>query len=155
MAEKYDYRDVIIDPADPRVEIGKEYYFSDVPGEVISKALKDDYARKLIGINKKIGNPLPFMLENNDWAWACLIRKKDDEKRYVPFDLSKPEVREVLRGKWIRRKTLAEDGVYKELKITDFTCVNGIWSTRNLEEVELLLDWTFLDGTPCGEAVPV
>lgn len=155
MAEKYDYRDVIIDPADPRVEIGKEYFFSDVPGEVISKALKDDYARKLIGISKKNGNPLPFMLENNDWAWICLIRKKDVEKRYVPFDLSKPEVRDRLRGQWIRLKTLTEDGVYEERMITDFTCVNGFWSTRSLDATDLLLGWTFLDDTPCGEAVPV
>ncbi len=155
MAEKYDYRDVIIDPDDPRLEIGAEYYFADVPGEVISKALKDDYTRKLINISKKNCNTLPFMLEYNDWAWACLIRKKEPEKKYVPFDLSKPEVRESLRGKWIRRKALAEDGVYEERMITDFTCVNGIWSTRNLEKDELLRDWTFLDDTPCGEAVPV
>lgn len=31
MAERYTYRDVIIDPDDPRVEIGAEYYFSDFP----------------------------------------------------------------------------------------------------------------------------
>ena len=27
MSDKYTYADVIIDPDDPRVELGKEYYF--------------------------------------------------------------------------------------------------------------------------------
>ena len=162
MADKqlYSYADVIIDPADPRVEIGKEYYFSDVPGDVISKALKDDYARKLIGISKKIGNPLPFMLENNDWAWACLIRKK--EQKYVPFDLSKPEVRDRLRGKWIRRKPYTSNPNYcREVPIDCFEQVDegaeGIdsiyWTANGINSHELFEDWTFLDGTPCGEEV--
>lgn len=150
--DKYSYKDVIIDPADPRVEIGKEYYFSDVPGEVISKALKDDYARKLIGISKKNGNPLPFMLENNDWAWACLIRKKETEKKYVPFKLSDRDALFKLMGCWLIDK---DHG--------DYYCITAIYpfdervyipDYGDVSPEELLENFTFMfDGTPCGEEV--
>lgn len=104
MAEKYDYRDVIIDPADPRVEIGKEYYRSDNPYKVLKYANNSDAE---FGILEGINNDrieVPFIIkEKRDLysisPWVCLIRKKEPGKSYVPFDLSKPEVRESLRGK--------------------------------------------------------
>ena len=37
---EYTYKDVIIDPEDPRVEIGKEYYFGDFPKEALEYANK-------------------------------------------------------------------------------------------------------------------
>ena len=32
---KYDCKDIIIDPDDPRLEIGKEYYFGDNVGQLL------------------------------------------------------------------------------------------------------------------------
>ena len=156
MADKqlYSYADVIIDPADPRVEIGAEYYFASYPRECLHRAIEGNFLAKYVHAYTE-GAYDSFLM---NWAGAmisaaCLIRKEEPKKKYVPFDLSKPEVRDGLRGKWIRLKTLTEDGVYEERMITDFTSVNGIWSTRSLDEAELLRDWTFLDGSPCGQAV--
>lgn len=41
MSERYSYKDVIIDPEDPRVEVGAEYYFEDMPKSVISNAQEE------------------------------------------------------------------------------------------------------------------
>lgn len=80
--DKYSYNDVIIDPNDPRVEIGKDYYFADYPFEVIGKAQRDEKAKKLVCVNnQEYFRCLPFYIENSVFACACLIRKK--ESSYV------------------------------------------------------------------------
>lgn len=107
MAE-YSYKDVIIDPDDPRVEIGAEYYRADYPKKVVRRANDDshDALGTLVGIDA-ISPETPFIIANAGYgslSWACLIRKKETKKKYAPFDLSKPEVRDKLREKWIKAK---------------------------------------------------
>lgn len=78
MAE-YTYKDVIIDPCDPRVEIGMKYYRADFPKRVLSIANNDeDYFGTLESIDTE-SPETPFVVKTGSAysAWACLIRKKE------------------------------------------------------------------------------
>ena len=149
MAE-YTYKDVIIDPEDPRVEIGKEYYFACTIASLIAFANGDCSARVLESIQN--GSNYPFT--NGIGNYMCIIRKK--EPKYVPFDLSDSEVRKSLRGKWIKNK----DNHF-EICITDFshqghvgnTIRADIYRANDMEADELLNYWMFDDGSPCGKLV--
>lgn len=78
MAE-YTYKDVIIDPKDPRVEFGAEYYRADFPKWVVDIANNDrNYFGVLESIDTK--NPqTPFVVKTGSDcnSWACIIRKKE------------------------------------------------------------------------------
>lgn len=168
MAE-YTYKDVIIDPDDPRIEIGKEYYFGESPKEALEYANKNGRGALLEDID--LVSNFPFLMENFDESAPCLIRKKIPEKKYVPFDLDKPEVRKNLMGKTIvHNYGLDGDGEFREMMIIGFEnkgdedaddySSNGdtkgtiAWTaTSAFHADELLKECTFIDGSPCGEEV--
>ena len=138
MAE-YTYKDVIIDPEDPRIEIGAEYYFGDTPNKVLSAANCGIQFGTLRDVKKDESSP--FWIENRVISWAVLIRKKEPEKRYVSFDLSKPEVRDKLRGKWIKN-------MGDESQISGFHKINNeFWAaciTSGFITDEMLMkNWVF------------
>ena len=145
---EYTYKDVIIDPEDPRVEIGAEYYFADNPRTVLS--LQEDHKaipRKLAKVAPN--DSFPFFAESG-CAWTCIIRKKEPEKKYVPFDLSKEEDRARLRGAWIRRKDYPGD----EYQIVGISITNNLIffdDSAQLVTDVLLERCEFVDGSPCGK----
>ena len=146
---EYTYKDVIIDPDDPRAEIGKEYYFGDSPKEALEYANNNGRGALLEDID--LVSNFPFLMENFDESAPCLIRKKEPEKKYVPFDLSNKEDRARLRGAWIRPKDtpLLECQIYA---IESDRIV--VWAGDGyLLPKELLDYWTFEDSTPCGKLV--
>ena len=156
MADKYTYDDVIIDPDDPRVEIGAEYYFGENAGSVISQAKEDsDYHKgTLTAVNN---SNFPF-LDDEDSRYPCIIRKKESKKRYVPFDFDDPEVRKALMGKTIKADNRPFSRQYVEFTISCFELVDegaegvgGYWMVNGIKEDELFHDWTFLDGSICGK----
>ena len=157
---EYTYKDVIIDPEDPRVEIGKEYYFGDFPKEVLEYANKNGRGALLEDID--LASNFPFLMENFDESAPCIIRKKEPEKKYVPFDLSDPEVRKGLRGKVITAKDTTFSR-YIEAVIGCFelrdTKVDGVdcqcWFMNGISAEELMNDWKFEDGSPVGKLVEV
>ena len=113
MEEKYTYSDVIIDPNDPRLEVGKEYYYSDFPGLVLGYA--NDNGR--MGTLKKVNvdSEIPFIIRPDDKLgcsnWTCLIRKK--EKPYAERQAKWIADNDVKRGDkvWIVREADShEDG---------------------------------------------
>ena len=151
MAE-YTYKDVIIDPEDPRVEIGKEYYFANHVKSVLSFANIDvGYSLSTLSvIEAKSDYPFVDSLGNMN---AFIIRKKEPKKKYVPFDLTKEEDRNFLKGRWIKT-----DG--DEEKITGFERDDdGVWhikiSADYLLSEDMLNLWKFDDGLPCGKLVEV
>lgn len=78
MAE-YTYKDVIIDPEDPRVEIGMKYYRADFPKRVLNIANNDeDYFGTLESVDTE-SLEVPFVVKTGSAysSWACLIRKKE------------------------------------------------------------------------------
>ena len=152
MAE-YTYKDVIIDPNDPRVEVGKgkEYYFGCLPRDVLEEANTNS---SLIGELKEIRkeNNFPFVFMGFSDGRSCIIRKKEPEKKYVPFDLSKEEDREKLRGAWVRHKNSGREyaitGLYLD-ETPPYVEVND----NGYEPEYLLEEYEFIDGTPCGKLV--
>lgn len=152
MSDKYTYADVIIDPDDPRVEIGKEYYFGENAGSVISQAKEDsDYHKGTLTAANKDWN-VPF-LDDEDCRYPCIIRKKEPKEHYVPFNLSNEEDRARLRGAWVRHKKNPErenliTGIGDET--VDFAVYFGDVAIRT--DV-LLENFEFVDGSPCGKLV--
>lgn len=142
MAE-YTYKDVIIDPQDPRIEIGKEYYFGDNPGEVLKWANGDGVAKAIDRINR---DNFPFC--HDGIRFPCIIRKKEPRKRYEPFDLTKEEDRARLRGVWVRIK----DCPNFEYQIVSMNTENVFFGNKVAVSMHaLLLSYEFADGTPCGK----
>ena len=147
---EYTYADVIIDPTDPRVKIGQRYYFGDTPKEALDCARANGEGVLLEDIDTDL--PKPFATCDYEDAYPCLIRKKEPEKKYVPFDLSDPGVRKSLRGKWIK------DGAGEEACITGFKCddeEDWIAEIPNgyIAATALASCWMFDDNSPCGKLV--
>lgn len=157
MSGKYTYADVIIDPEDPRVEVGEEYYWADLAYDVLKVANKDGGT----GILEKIlhDRDLPFVIKTG-CDCACIIRKKEPVKKWVPFDFDDPEVRKTLMGKTIKANNRPFSRQYVEFTISCFELVDkgaeGVgshWEVNGIKEDELFHDWTFLDGSKCGKLV--
>ena len=150
MAE-YTYKDVIIDPDDPRVEIGKEYYFGDTPAQVLDSASAECGLYRLMDINPRAGYPFEFDTDLSCSSYPCIIRKKEPEKKYVPFDLSNEEDRVKLRGAWVKAKADPD----KQQNVCGM-CSRYVYLTCQAEGYdaeEFLEKFTFLDGSPCGKLV--
>lgn len=74
---RYTYEDVIINPKDPRVEIGKEYCFGDIPEHLINNANSDNnFWARLEKVSVSEG--FNFKKEGGGGGWhSCIIRKKE------------------------------------------------------------------------------
>lgn len=230
MAE-YTYKDVIIDPEDPRVETGKEYYFGDNVGKLLWGVRTGWKTEVLHNVFKDAGIYEPFY--NGRANFSCIIRKKEqsyeerqaewirennlkagdkvrilkqfnvgergvpfgfndamlsligdicevfeiadnrirvyDKHRvtywvwpyfclekvvpeYIPFDLSKEEDRDALRGKWVKSK---DPDYFYEYQITKFDQADHEifinFEDGRTSGDELLKDFVFLDGSPVGK----
>ena len=147
---EYTYADVIIDPEDPRVEIGKEYWGSDTAMAAIGSANNKRIGFVLLDVTQD--DPKPFILSHagsDVFRAACLIRKKEPEKKWVPFDLSKEEDRAKLRGAWIRMKGYPQI----EQLITSMNAEYAFIDARDdgFSAAELLHSYELIDGSPCGK----
>lgn len=146
MAE-YTYKDVIIDPDDPRVEVGKEYFFGDGPSHLLWGVRTGWEAGTLVKVCKDAPSEDPFY--NGAARFQCIIRKKEPEKRYVPFDMSKEEDRNCLKGKWLKRTdTGDEDLIISFSEDSTFIAPDQYWDAE-----KLLALYVFEDGSPCGKLV--
>lgn len=74
MAE-YTYADVIIDPEDPRVEIGAEYYYCDTPSTCLERANRKDVAH--LAVLEKVYPDAIGHFFIDDAHSICIIRKKE------------------------------------------------------------------------------
>ncbi len=139
---KYTYADVIIDPNDKRLEgaIGKRVYLDSSALDVLRQANEKGIPDILTAIHKD--EALPYQGVN--YCHPFVIIKKKPEVKYVPFDLSKVEDRDFLRGKWIRHKMTGD-----EYQITSLSKNLAIGTTGK----ELLKYYTFIDCSPVGKKV--
>ena len=87
--DKYDFLDLIFDGTsdEARNALGKEVYFGLFPIETVDFANNNIQQRK--GVLKKIDldSLLPFKIENGD-SYACIIVKKEEPKRYIPYQIT-------------------------------------------------------------------
>lgn len=179
MAE-YTYDNILINPTKEGIEslIGKEVYCHENPYLCLKNANKKstDFLGVLMKIHKDSNNP--FCVKQNDgvYKYPCIIEKKEEPKpKYVPFE-SKWEFIEsymdnrsnheyldhqisCLGGIWLKDKD-REGAYFMVTEIWDSGIVIGDKSVTIGETVvfhditaweELLKNYTFLWGTPCGK----
>lgn len=170
MAE-YTYDNILIDPSKEGIErlIGKEVYCHENPYLCLKNANKKstDFLGVLMKIHKDSNNP--FRVKQNDgiYKYPCIIEKKEELKpQYVPFESPQefisayikaykeamPDTESTLYcfGMWLKCK---DDNWIDQIVSINNVCVHF----GNKEYVtywdELLENFTFLDGTPCGKEV--
>ena len=161
---KYTYEDIIMDPNDPRLEgaIGKQCYLSDCPKNALDYARNNSTVDRLKSINKE--SACPFVGEHKV-NWALIIIKKEEPKKYVPFESIEEfverytEVKEGTEfgtfednllqcGMWIKSKD--DDDLSQVTVIREYGICIDTMSTFVLWK-NLLDDFEFIDGTPCGK----
>ena len=164
---EYTYEDIIMDPEDPRLEgaIGKVCYFSDYPKNALYYARNNSTVDRLKSINKE--SACPFVDEHKA-SWAVAIIKKEEPKpkpKYVPFE----NVTEFLDAYRNAPGCLNEEDYFlsnhgiwlMDCENGDYFLVTEIWGDgvvlgSNQETTrwdDLLEDFIFLDGSPCGKEV--
>ena len=180
MAE-YTYADIIMDPNDPRLEdaIGKECWLSDYPKEVLDYARNNLKEFRLKSIEKE--ENFPFVDNNHEDNWALIIIKKEEPKKYVPFetldefiesykkaeeriDCSNIEGYIASCGMWL--KDTERDVYCLVTEIWNYGVVVGdsnMNTTKDGDEYftfngvtewkKLFMEYTFMDGSPCGKEV--
>ena len=182
MAE-YTYEDIIMDPEDPRLEgaIGKECYFSDYPKKLLDSARNNSsgYLDCLTNIIKE--GVCPFVDKKGYGRTLIIIKKEEPKPKYVPFK-NITEFLDAYRsapgclneeayflsnhGIWLKDKDRKgayfmvteiwnEGVVVSDIKMKTTKEGNDEYYTTNesTEWKELLRDYTFLDGSPCGKEV--
>lgn len=180
MAE-YTRKDIIMDPNDPRLEgaIGKKVYFSSDINLILHRANNDESEKTLTQVEDVDSEPFTVTNIYGDEIDAdFIIIKKEPKLEYVPFESIEEFLtayfKSVANSECIQ-KTISSTGIW--LKHNDaFLLVVEIWNrgvvigdinmqTTEIEEdeyltvhgvtnwKELLEDYTFLDGSPCGKEV--
>lgn len=167
---EYTYKDIIIDPTSEEARncIGKMVYYADNPTTCLSNANNeyDNFCGTLIEIDTTAG--CPFVLESGVIRWACIIHKKEEPKpEFVPFkcaveflDAYEDANYSVTNGT-IENRLLNYGGIWliHTVNFASYMMVTEVWDdglnlgtdTEVVSWEELLRDYTFLDGTPCGK----
>lgn len=168
--QEYTWDDIIINPTLEEAKncIGMIVYYADSPSLCLKYANNNnvDYAAILTDVIS--GNDKPFYFgEYSERAYGCIIPKKEEELKYVPFESadeflnayenSKYNVINVTTGKqliscggiWLKSKCEA-------IWITQCINISNQGVTLGLARKfrvwrELLDGYRFLDGTPCGK----
>lgn len=167
---EYTYKDIIIDPTSEEAKncIGKEVYFSDKPSVCLSYAKNNDkdFHELLMGIDEVDG--CPFVIGKQGMRWACIILKKEEPKpEFVPFDSADEFIdaydsaNYAVRCGTMQNRLLNYGGIWliNTVNFASYMMVTEVWDDGLIlgsdPEVvsweELLRDYTFLDGAPCGK----
>ena len=174
MAE-YTYADIIMDPNDPRLEgaIGKECYFNDSPKMILEHANNNSpnnfFSLKEINEN----NEYPFTDGKYEDVWTLIIIKKEEPKKYVPFEtldefiesykkseerITYSNTRDYIAscGMWIRCKKGFDSNSEPFLSAVSEIYEDCVAIGRYQDPMTFkgLLEYCeFLNGTPCGKEV--
>ena len=168
MAE-YTYEDIIMDPKDPRLDgaIGKECYFNDSPKMILEHANNNSpnnfFSLKEINEN----NEYPFTDGKYEDVWTFIIIKKEEPKKYVPFETLDEFIESYKKAEERIDYSNAEDyiascGMWLRFNNDDVICaVTEIWADgvflghdhMKIKWEELFNFYTFMDDTPCGKEV--
>lgn len=148
---EYNYKDVIIDPKDSRVEIGAEYWFGMTPKDCIGKANSGKMTGRLAFMADE---DKPFGCHTgsaHSLSFPCIICKKEPKKKLVPFDLLNEEDRAKLRGAWVRSRDVPNNAY----QITRMNAKYVFLGNRtDCISPDTLKDvYEFIDGSPCGQEV--
>lgn len=178
--EEYTYDNVIINPTQEDVEslIGKEVYFEAKPFLCL-KAANEKLASNLgilVEVYKDSINPFCVKGKSGSYKYPCIIEKKEEPKpEFIPFESADEFLDEYDEATYsvssgtLENKLLNYGGVWLKSKKDDSLCMvagicdNGLVicdKERTISDpieynvkmswAEILADFVFLDGTPCG-----
>lgn len=179
---EYTRKDIIMDPNDPRLEgaIGKKVYSSSDINLLLHRANNDEHEMILTQVEDVDSEPFTVtdMNEHDFDADFIIIKNEEPKSHYEPFasieEFLTDYFKSVANSEYIQ-KTISSTGIW--LKHNDaFLLVIEIWDrgvvigdinmqTTEIDEdeyltvhgvtkwKELLEDYTFLDGSPCGKEV--
>ena len=164
MAE-YTYKDIIIDPTSEEAKnaIGKKCYMYDSPTMLLKMANSDDGARTLESIDE---SDYPFNDKEFGSEWTCIIVKKEEPKpKHVQFQDGREFFNSYLSVESRLEKEdyfLSNHGIWlMDCENGDYFLVTEIWgdgvvlgsNQTTTHWDDLLEDFIFLDGSPCGRFV--
>ena len=161
MAE-YTYKDIIIDPTSEEAKnaVGKICYFSNSPRNILS----DIYCKSAVeGILTNMDDG--YFEVDNEGYWDCIILKKEEPKKYVPFENGQEFFNSYLSVESRLEKEdyfLSNHGIWlMDCENGDYFLVTEIWgdgvvlgsNQTTTHWDDLLEDFIFLDGSHCGKEV--
>ena len=172
MAE-YTYKDIIIDPTSEEAKnaVGKEVYFADTPASCLNAAKNNNKAYLGYLKNLDLGDEeQPFYVNefvvSAPSSWTCIIvKKKEPKPKYVQFQDGREFFNSYLS---VESRLEKEDYFLSNHGIWLMDCENGyyflvteIWgdgvvlgsNQTTTHSHDLLEDFIFLDGSPCGKEV--
>ena len=157
---EYTYKDIIIDPTSEEAKnaIGKKCYMYDSPTMLLKMANSNDGARTLESIDE---SDYPFNDKEFGNEWTCIIVKKEEPKKYVPFENGQEFFNSYLSVESRLEKEdyfLSNHGIWLKDKTSKaYYMVTKIWDigddSDEISWKELLEYYTFLDDSPCGKEV--
>lgn len=177
---EYTYDNVIIDPHKEGIEslIGKEVYFHDNPSRCLEGANEKSTSilGTLEGIKETDHDPFVIEKHGSFYKSPCIIEKKEElEPEFVPFKSVDEFLDEFDEANYsiahgtLENRVLEYGGIWLKSKKDDSLCmVSGVRDDglvicdkeRTPSEPveynvkmswdEILADFVFLDGTPCG-----
>lgn len=183
MAE-YTYSNIIIDPTKEGIEslIGKEVYFEAKPFLCL-KAANEKLVSNLgilVEVYKDSINPFCVKGKSGSYKYPCIIEKKEEPKKYVPFE-SKEEFIEAFHyhdnskysetddillnyGMWLWSEVDGSRKLVTEIWNAGVVIGDDKMKIINEEEhidafndttswVKLFSEYRFLDGSHCGKEV--
>ena len=178
MAEaKYTWGDIIIYPTSDRAKeaVGKQVYYSQFPNVCLLRANNDDRVLQGILISIDPKNSLGSFIVDGS-PYACIIVKKEEPKpEFIPFESADEFLDEYdnvnysISSGTLENKLLNYGGVWLKSKKDNSLCMvveicdNGlvicdkkmtisgsIEYNVKMSWAEILADFLFLNGTPCG-----
>lgn len=155
---KYDWKDIIFNPEDERLEVGKKYFFNDYPQHLlrIANHRDQDYLENLIEVEADLNAPF---VASTGRRYLCVIRAEgEDNVKYISYDFDYFATRKSLIGEFVKTNK-AEVGEFQGV-ITGFqksadedfwcACISGLYMVTAEEFLE---NWTFEDDSPCGREI--
>lgn len=168
---EYTFENLIINPETPGLErlIGKKVYYGTAPLDCLKRANKD-YE---VGILREIRKDClcPFLVEVPNgmiFNYVCIIPKKEEPKpkpKYVPFQDGREFFNSYLSVESRLKKEdylLSNHGIWlMDCENGDYFLVTEIWgdgvvlgsNQTTTHWDDLLEEFIFLDGSPCGKEV--
>lgn len=181
--DKYTSKNLVIDPETQGLEdiIGKEVYCNDVPLACLDHANEHHGAGILREVRHESAD-YPFRVEIPEgvFGFVCIIPKKEEsEPEYIPFESKEEFVEKYMQikegvafgpfedsllqcGMWLKEKGTDSDVYCTVTEIWDYGVsvgqeevflTEGTVSTDFTSWRELYMEYTFLDGSPCGKLI--
>lgn len=142
-------KDIIFNPKEEKIKnlYGKRVLATDCAWDFDNTQVKGTLVSIVTDMAQSQGKP--FVVELKDGTqqnFFCI--KEQPEPTFQPYKLANSEVRDKLMLKVYKSK---DAKTYVEQMIHTFKCTGGSWTVNGMSAAHLLQNYTWLDGSPCGE----